>query len=68
MTRRSIIVGVKGREGQAWAKARAQLDYDAARPPGGGTADTSNLTASSLPSLDYALTSGEETFFESLVS
>ena len=40
MTRRSIKVGIMGREGQARADAWVLLDYDAARPPEGGLKST----------------------------
>ena len=61
MTRQSIIVGVRGRDGRAWAEAWALLDCDAARPPEGSAAEAKaeagGLTASSLPLLDYARSS-----------
>ena len=55
MTRRSIIVGVRGGKGRGRAEARARLDYDTTRPPEGGPAETGGLTASSLLLLDCAL-------------
>ena len=57
MTRRSIIVGFRGGEGQARAEARALLDNDAARPTKGSPAEVGGLTASSLPLLDGIRTS-----------
>ena len=50
--------GLEEGEGRARAEAPALLDYDAARPPEGGPAEVGGLTASSLPLLDCARTSG----------
>ena len=58
MIRRSMIVGIKGEGGLARAETQALLDYNAAHQAEGGPADTGGFTASSLPSLDCARTSG----------
>ena len=52
MTLRSIIVSIGGRGVRVWADARALLDYDAARPPKGGPAETGGLKASNLSLFD----------------